>query len=283
VNDPTSLSAPVPNYTQELDGVLGARDLKIGIDWGYVSDGVDPELVEAIGTALEVFGSIGAEIVPFTAPSVEKVAPMQRLIMETECANFHRERYTADPSGFGKLRETIERGLNYDPVKLSAAYIEKDRFRGELVRAFQSVDVIAAPIMPWVGVRYDELDKLFEMLPYFGRFSGPYNMAGVPDDHLPDRRQRHRIAARNATDRAASQRSGAAEGCTRLPAGDRMAPQAPTQFHITTLAERLFHGARGYPLPAADDRRGGHCGARDLAGRGHRGDPVADRGARPDV
>ena len=30
------------------------------------------------------------------------------------------------------MRETIERGMSYDPVQLSAAYIEKERYRGEL-------------------------------------------------------------------------------------------------------------------------------------------------------
>ena len=185
VNDPTSLTAPVPNYSAALEGVFGARDLRIGVDWDYLSDGVDPELVEGIRAALDVFAGIGAKIVSITLPPIDKVTRMQRFIMETECANYHRERYAADPTGFGRLRETIERGLHYDPAMVASAYIEKERFRGALSKVFETVDVIPAPIMPWVGVRYEELDRLFEELPTFGRFTGPYNMAGTPTITFP--------------------------------------------------------------------------------------------------
>ncbi len=40
-NDPTCLDAPVPDYLAELEGVYGARDLRIGVDEVYLSDGVE--------------------------------------------------------------------------------------------------------------------------------------------------------------------------------------------------------------------------------------------------
>jgi amidase len=185
IHDPTSLTAPVPNYSAALEGVFGARDLKIGVDWNYMGDGVDAELVTAIREALDVFEGIGAKLVPITMPAMDKVVKSQRIIMETECARYHEAHYKADPSGFGKLTETIERGLSYRPVDVAAAYIEKDRFKGALREIFEQVDVIPAPIMPWVGLKYDELDTLMERAPSFGRFGGAYNMAGVPTITFP--------------------------------------------------------------------------------------------------
>lgn len=185
VNDPTSLRAPVPGYVAELEGVFGARDLKIGIDWAYVTEGVDAELVQGLHDALEMFEAIGARIVPITVPVTEQLVRGQRIIMESECARYHEAHYRANPSGFGKLADVIERGFKYRPVDLAAAYIEKDRFRGALSEIFEQVDVIAAPIMPWAGVKYDELDGVFEKHPTFNRFSGPYNMAGVPTITFP--------------------------------------------------------------------------------------------------
>jgi amidase len=105
--------------------------------------------------------------------------------METECARYHEAHYKAHPEGFGKLSETIERGFAYRPVDVAAAYIVKDRFRGQLSEVFESIDVIPAPIMPWVGMRYDELDGVFEKHPLFGRFGGVCNMAGVPTITFP--------------------------------------------------------------------------------------------------
>lgn len=185
VNDPTSLRAPVPDYLGALDGIFGARDLRIGVDWDYIGTGTDPEIVAAIKDALEVFAAVGAEIVPIKVPSVSEATRLQFIMMETECANYHQDLYKKDPSGFGKLRETIERGLHYDPVLVSSAYIEKDRFRGELMKTFETVDVIAAPVMPKVGMLYSELDTIFEDIKDLGRFTGPYNMSGSPTITFP--------------------------------------------------------------------------------------------------
>ena len=185
VNDPTSLPAPVPGYLDALDGVWGARDLRIGVDWSYIADEVDPELVQSIRDALDVFEDVGGRIVPIKLPPLEAVVRSQRLIMETECARYHEAHYRANPDGFGKLAETIERGFAYRAVDVAAAYIVKDRFRGELAEIFEQVDVIPAPIMPWVGMKYDELDQLFERIPLFGRFGGICNMAGVPTITFP--------------------------------------------------------------------------------------------------
>jgi len=185
VNDPTSLKAPVPGYLAGLEGVFGARDLKIGVDWRYIGDEVDPELTGAIKDALEVFEGIGAKLVPIEMPSMIEVIRAQRIIMETECARYHEAHYRANPEGFGKLAEVIERGFTYRPVDVAAAYIQKDRFKGVLREIFEQVDVIPAPIMPWVGMKYEELDQLFERIPTFGRFGGAYNMAGVPTITFP--------------------------------------------------------------------------------------------------
>lgn len=186
VNDPTSLPVPVPEYMAALEsGVWGARDLRIGLDWDYVSAEVDPEVLTALKAALDVFEELGARIVPIKLPEMAEVVKSQRIIMETECARYHEAHYRANPEGFGKLAEVIERGFTYRPVDVAAAYIVKDRFRGELVEVFESVDVIPAPIMPWVGMKYDELDQIFERMPLFGRFGGICNMAGVPTVTFP--------------------------------------------------------------------------------------------------
>jgi amidase len=186
VNDPTSLPVAVPGYLAALEGgVWGARDLRIGLDWDYVSTEVDPEIVGSIRAALDVFEELGARIVPIKLPDMTEVVKSQRIIMETECARYHEAHYKAHPEGFGKLAETIERGFSYRSVDVAAAYIIKDRFRGQLAEVFESVDVIPAPIMPWVGMKYDELEKLFERMPLFGRFGGICNMAGVPTITFP--------------------------------------------------------------------------------------------------
>ena len=185
-SDPTSLRAPVPNYLAALEsGVLGARDLRIGVDWAYIEEGTDPEIITSIRDALDVFKTIGAKLVEIKVPPTMAVTRSQFIIMETECARYHEAHYRANPEGFGRLRETIERGFKYSSTEIAAAYIEKDRFKGALLELFEQVDVIPAPIMPWVGARYDQLDEILATIASFGRYSGPYNMAGVPTITFP--------------------------------------------------------------------------------------------------
>ncbi|MDR3472918.1 MAG: amidase [Devosia sp.] len=186
-NDSTSLAAPVPNYSAALEGgVFGARGMKIGIDWSYLGDDTHPEIIAAIKEALRVFEALGAIVTPVTVPDVLAVSASQPIIMETECANFHRELFLADRSGFGDLlSKAIERGLTYDPVKLANAYIVRDKFKGELLKTFTQVDAIVAPVMPRLGIRYDDMDSLFNDLPGSLRFTGPFNMSGSPTVTFP--------------------------------------------------------------------------------------------------
>ncbi|MDE1994037.1 MAG: Asp-tRNA(Asn)/Glu-tRNA(Gln) amidotransferase GatCAB subunit A, partial [Rhizobiaceae bacterium] len=50
--DPTSLAAPAPSYLGALDGILGARGFRIGIDDAYLNGGVDSETAMAISGAI---------------------------------------------------------------------------------------------------------------------------------------------------------------------------------------------------------------------------------------
>ena len=81
--------------------------------------------------------------------------------------------------------EAIERGMTYNPIELAQAYIERDKFKGELQKVFTGVDAIVAPIMPKIGIKYAEMDSLFEDLPATIRFSSPYNMSGSPSLTFP--------------------------------------------------------------------------------------------------
>ena len=65
--DPTSLSAPVPDYEVEIErGVVG---LRIGWDEAYATDNVEPHVAQAVRKAVSQFAELGAEIVNITVPA----------------------------------------------------------------------------------------------------------------------------------------------------------------------------------------------------------------------
>ena len=59
-NDPTSLSLPVPNYLAELDGISGARGVKLGLDCDYAGKDADPETLAFVQQAAKILIELGA-------------------------------------------------------------------------------------------------------------------------------------------------------------------------------------------------------------------------------
>jgi amidase len=44
---------------------------------------------------------------------------------------------------------------------------------------------VVAPVMPKVGIRYDQMDQLWDNIAEFIRFTSPYNMSGSPTITFP--------------------------------------------------------------------------------------------------
>ena len=184
--DPTSLDAPPPRALKGLAGVEGARGARIGVDAAYLETGVDSETVAALREAAAVLQSLGARLVPVRVPDRSAAVAAQMIITDVECAAFHRRAYVRAKGDFGpELAGAIERGLAADPIALSAAYVERDRFRGEMRRLFHEVDALLSPIYPVVGLRYDEMDAALADLPRLLGFTSPYNVSGSPSLTLP--------------------------------------------------------------------------------------------------
>lgn len=184
--DPTTLLAPMPDHLAGLDGVLGARGFRIGVDPNYLETRVDAETIAAIRSAIAVFQDLGATIVPVTVPDRAQATAAQIIITDTESARFHRLVYEADKAKFGpQLAALVERGLAADPMALAQAYIARDRFKGEMARLFTGIDVLISPVYPMVGARYDQMDALLSDLPRFLSYTSPYNVSGSPSITLP--------------------------------------------------------------------------------------------------
>ena len=184
--DPTSLSAPVPDYLAALDGVWGARGLTIGIDRSYVGSPVDAEVLAVVEAALEVLARIGARVVSVEMPDVRPVAEGQLSFCEVESATFHEAAYRATPELFGVLLgKAVAHGLAHDPLVYARHQMERDRFKGRLARLFDEIDALIVPVSPRVGIRYDAFDEFMNDIAGQLRFTGPFNMAGNPTLTLP--------------------------------------------------------------------------------------------------
>jgi amidase len=180
VNDPTALPAPVPDYLGGLGKSL--RGLRIGLDEAYVYDGTDPEIVAAIGQALEAFASLGARIVPIRFPPLGALGKSWMQLCALEAAIFHEATYPSRAAEYGPvLAGLLDQGLALSAFDLGKAQLARAAFSGKLAQVFLDVDMLVAPVIPMLVPTSHGFAKLAdEGLDALIKYTGPFDMTGNP-------------------------------------------------------------------------------------------------------
>ncbi len=188
-NDPTTLPVPVPDYVAGLgEGVLGARGLRIGIDPTFNATGADAEVVALTEAAAGVLAELGAELCEIAMPDVSAVLGGWTAMCAAETAVAHADTFPARADEYGPtLRGFIETGRAVGVVDLARLYIERDRFKGQLLRQFLDVDLILVPAMHAAGPSFERMSRLSdpEELLNLLRFTAPFDTSGSPTITMP--------------------------------------------------------------------------------------------------
>ena len=205
--DSTSSAAEVPDYTKSL--VEDVKGLKIGLPKEYFVDGMDPEVEQAVRTAIKKYEELGAEVVEISLPHTEYAISTYYLIAPAEAAT-NLERY--DGVSYGervdgedlvqmmtntrdeKFGEEVKRRIMIGNYALSAGYYDAYYLKALKVRtlvqqdyteAFKKVDVIMAPTAPTPAFKIGEMiaDPLQMYLQDV--CTVPLNLAGLPGISIP--------------------------------------------------------------------------------------------------
>jgi len=205
--DATALDEPVPDYAGGLD--RGVSGLRLGIPDEYFVEGTDPEVEQAVRTAIDVLRGLGAVPSRVSLPMTRHALATYYLVAPAEAssnlARYDGVKYGLRVPGGRDLVDMTSRtrAVGFGPeVKrrvmlgtyaLSAGY--HDAYYGQaqrvrtLVRrdfdaAFAGVDVIAAPTTPNVafahGAKADPLSMYLNDV-----FTVPASMAGLPAVSVP--------------------------------------------------------------------------------------------------
>jgi aspartyl-tRNA(Asn)/glutamyl-tRNA(Gln) amidotransferase subunit A len=186
--DSTSLSTPVPNYLEKING--GVEGIKIGLPKEYFFPQVQKEVTEKVREAIKVFEKIGAKIEeislfdPQYAIAVYTI--LQRAEVSSNLARYDGIRYGRGREFFG---EEAKRRIMLGTFVLSAGFYEAYYLRAQKVRtlicqdferAFKKVDVIVAPTSPSVALPVGSSKES----PMFGEIQDvlvePSTIAGLP-------------------------------------------------------------------------------------------------------
>ena len=205
--DSTTMPVKAPAFSSALTGDIAG--LRIGIPQEYFVEGIQPEVEEAVRSAIEQFASLGAEIVPVSLPNAELALPVYYLVATAE-ASANLARYDGIRFGLSADGETVfdhfrqTRGAGFGPeVKrrimlgtyaLSAGYYDayylkaqqvRTMIRQDFDRAFSQVDVLLSPTSPTTAFRIGEkVDDPLAMI-LTDIFTTSANLAGLCGISVP--------------------------------------------------------------------------------------------------
>ena len=192
--DPNSIDTPVPNYLQSLcsadAGDMPLAGKRIGVDWSYVSDGVEPSVADVTRRALRQLADLGAQVIEVEVPSSAKVlAEAWGITCGVECARAHADLFPAKQDQYGPvLRGLIELGLRTNPKDYDALQALRGSFGAQLDQVLGNVDAIISPCMPMSTPSVALMDNgapVEDGQADFLLFTAPFDYSGHPTLTLP--------------------------------------------------------------------------------------------------
>ncbi len=205
--DSTSSASAVEDYTKAL--FEDVKGLKIGLPKEYFVEGMDPDVENAIRSAIEKYREMGAEIVDISLPHTDYAISTYYLIAPAEAAT-NLQRY--DGVSYGervngadvvelmtntrteKFGEEVKRRIMIGNYALSAGYYDAYYLKALKVRtlvqqdymeAFKKVDVIMAPTAPTPAYKIGEMISNPLQMYLQDVCTVPLNLAGLPGISIP--------------------------------------------------------------------------------------------------
>jgi aspartyl-tRNA(Asn)/glutamyl-tRNA(Gln) amidotransferase subunit A len=205
--DATSMQIGLPEI--DFNQVRDLKGLRIGVPDEYFITGIHAEVEAAVRQAIQVMQSLGAEVRRVSLPHTEYALPVYYLIAPAE-ASANLARYDGVRFGlrepaiammdmFRKSRSAgfgseVKRRIMLGTYALSAGYYDayynqaqkvRTLIKADFERAFETVDVIAAPVAPTTAFRLGEHTNDPLAMYLEDVFTLPANLAGVPGLAFP--------------------------------------------------------------------------------------------------
>ena len=205
--DATSAEAPVPDYTQSMDG--NVKGLKLGLPREYLKE-LTSETGDLIAAGVATLGKLGCEVREISLPATDYAIACYYIIATAEAssnlARYDGVRYTSRSEAASTLsdmyRHTRGEGFGAECKRrimlgtyvLSAGYYDAYYLKAQKVRAliardfaraFAEVDAIVAPVSPFPAFKLGEKidDPLAMYLSDIYTITG--SLAGIPCMSVP--------------------------------------------------------------------------------------------------
>jgi aspartyl-tRNA(Asn)/glutamyl-tRNA(Gln) amidotransferase subunit A len=186
--DPTSIEAPVPDYSGALRPDL--EGLVIGVPRHYIANcrvRTDSEILTVVDKAIGQLESLGARIEEVMLPTLDLATIANAVI-------YYNEYFTANKSvaqnviknGATARRARIYLGLLTGAADYIQAQRVRSRVRRECAEVFRKVDLLALPCQLGVAPPVNEVSSLDTLYKHLApEYHAPFNLAGLPAISLP--------------------------------------------------------------------------------------------------
>lgn len=206
--DSTTVSQPVPDYTEGLTGDI--TGLRVGVPKEYFGEGLSPEVRAQVERGIDALRARGATIHEISLPHSQYALAVYYIVMPCEVsanlARFDGIRYGHSASDAANLLEVYTKsriqGFGPEPVRrimlgtyaLSAGYFDAYYLKAQKVRAlirqdfdkaFEQVDVIVGPTTPTTAFPIGEKSDDPLAMYLSDIYTVPVNLAGVPAVSVP--------------------------------------------------------------------------------------------------
>ncbi|MCA8982474.1 MAG: Asp-tRNA(Asn)/Glu-tRNA(Gln) amidotransferase subunit GatA [Planctomycetaceae bacterium] len=206
--DATSLPDPVPDYLATLDQPLAG--LKLGFIEEWLGTGVEESVRESVHRAVDVFRSLGAEIVPVSLPHSRYGVATYYVIAPSEASSnlarydgVHYGHRTSTPESLGGMYRRsrsegfggeVQRRIMLGCYALSSGYYDAYYLKALRVRrlvqqdylqALGQVDLLIGPVTPGPAFKRGEMINDPLAMYMADIFTIGANLAGIPAISLP--------------------------------------------------------------------------------------------------
>ena len=183
--DPTSSTAPVPDYSASL--VEDIKGVTIGLPRHYFFDpdpSVNAESVAVVEKAVAELEGLGAKVRDVSLPSLDYVRAANSVIMVSEAYAYHEPNLKTIPEKFGDI---VRSRFRTGGLLTAADYLQAQRVRTwarrEFAEVMKTVDFLATPTMTTPAPAFEGYDPTSTVR---GRsFTAPFNVTGLPAISVP--------------------------------------------------------------------------------------------------
>ena len=183
--DPTTSTAPVPDYTRSLREDV--RGLTIGVPRHFFFSphpDISAEVVSIVEKGLDVLQELGANLEEVTIPYLEYARAVNTVIMVSEAYAFHERNLKTRPNDFG---ESVRARFRIGGLLSASDYVQAQRCRQLVKRGFadvlRKVDLLVTPTMTQPAPAFEGYDATSTLRG--PSFTGPFNVTGLPGISVP--------------------------------------------------------------------------------------------------